>query len=114
MPIALDVDRDESVRQAVTQVGPVDVLVNSAGIASSAAVELMPMEEIRAMFETNVFGAVRMMQAVLTSLRERRAGAIVNVTSMMGRITFPCNGYYAATKSAVAAVPVANQIRTYL
>ena len=103
-PIALDVDRDESVRQAVAQVGPVDVLVNNAGIASSAAVELMPMEEIRALFETNVFGAVRMMQAVLPSLRERRAGAIVNVTSIAGRITVPCNGYYAATKSAVAAL----------
>src|SRR3979490_1225282 len=100
-PIALDVDRDESVRQAVAQVGPVDVLVNNAGIASSAAVELMPMEEIRALFETNVFGAVRMMQAVLPSLRERRAGAIVNVTSIAGRIAVPCNGSYAATKSAV-------------
>src|SRR5258707_1802522 len=104
-PIALDVDRDESVRQAVAQVGPVDVLVNNAGIASSAAVELMPMEEIRALFETNVFGAVRMMQAVLPSLRERRAGAIVNVTSIAGRITVPCHGYYyAATKSAVATL----------
>ena len=103
-PIALDVDRDESVRQAVAQVGPVDVLVNNAGIASSAAVELMPMEVIRALFETNVFGVVRMIQAVLPSLRERRAGAIVNVTSIMGRITLPCNGYYAATKFAVAAL----------
>jgi NAD(P)-dependent dehydrogenase (short-subunit alcohol dehydrogenase family) len=64
-PIALDVDREESVRQALAQAGSVDVLVNNAGIASSAAVELMPMEEIRALFETNVFGAVRMMQAVL-------------------------------------------------
>src|SRR5258708_5195651 len=72
-PIALDVDRDESVRQAVAQVGRLDVLVNNAGIASSGAVELMPMEEIRAMVETNVFGAVRMMQAVLPSLRERSA-----------------------------------------
>jgi NAD(P)-dependent dehydrogenase (short-subunit alcohol dehydrogenase family) len=103
-PIALDVDRDESVRQAVAQVGPVDVLVNNAGIASSGAVELMPIEEIRAMFETNVFGAVRMMQAVLPSLRERHAGAIVNVTSIAGRIALPCSGYYAATKSAVAAL----------
>jgi NADP-dependent 3-hydroxy acid dehydrogenase YdfG len=103
-PIALDVDRDESVRQAVAKVGPVDVLVNNAGIAASAPVELMPMEETRALFQTNVFGAVRMMQAVLPSLRERRAGAIVNVTSIMGRITLPCNGYYSATKFAVAAL----------
>ena len=103
-PIALDVDRDECVRQAVAQVGPVDVLVNNAGIGSVAAVELMPMEKIRALFETNVFGTVRMIQAVLPSLRERRAGAIVNVTSIMGRMTLPCFGYYAATKFALAAI----------
>jgi len=103
-PIALDVDRDDSVRQVVAQVGPVDVLVNNAGIGGAAAVELMPMEKVRALFETNVFGAVRMMQAVLPSLRERRAGTIVNVTSMMGRITLPCHGFYAATKYALAAI----------
>src|SRR3982075_4492031 len=66
-PIALDGDRDESVRQAVAQVGPVDVLVNNAGIASSAAVELMPMGEIRALFETNVFGSVLTIAAGLAS-----------------------------------------------
>jgi NAD(P)-dependent dehydrogenase (short-subunit alcohol dehydrogenase family) len=103
-PIALDIDSDQSARQAVAQVGAIDVLVNNAGIGGAAAVELMPMEKIRALFETNVFGAVRMMQAVLRSLRERRAGAIVNVTSMMGRITLPCHGYYAATKFALAAI----------
>jgi NAD(P)-dependent dehydrogenase (short-subunit alcohol dehydrogenase family) len=103
-PVVLDVDHDESVHQAVAEAGPVDVLVNNAGIASSAAVELLPLEEIRTLFETNVFGAVRMMQAVLPSLRERGAGAIINVTSMMGRITLPCNGYYAATKCALAAI----------
>jgi len=103
-PIALDVDNDESVREAAAQVGPVDVLVNNAGIGSAAAVELMPMEEIRALFETNVFGAVRMMQAVLPSMRARRTGAIINITSMMGRITLPCHGYYAATKFALTAI----------
>jgi NAD(P)-dependent dehydrogenase (short-subunit alcohol dehydrogenase family) len=103
-PITLDVDRDESVRQAVALAGAVDVLVNNAGIGGAAPVELMPLEKVRALFETNFFGAVRMMQAVLPSMRERRAGAVVNVTSMMGRVTLPSHGYYAATKFALGAL----------
>ncbi len=103
-PIALDVDRDDSVRDAVAQVGTVDVLVNNAGIGLAAAVELMPMDDIRALFETNVFGAVRMLHALLPSMRERRAGTIINVTSMMGRLTLPCHAYYAATKFALSAI----------
>jgi NAD(P)-dependent dehydrogenase (short-subunit alcohol dehydrogenase family) len=103
-PIALDVDSDDSVRRAVDKVGSVDVLVNNAGIGAVAPVELMPMEAIRALFETNFFGAVRMTQAILPSLRERRAGAIVNVTSVMGRVTLPTHAYYTATKFALAAL----------
>jgi NAD(P)-dependent dehydrogenase (short-subunit alcohol dehydrogenase family) len=103
-PIMLDVDDDESVREAVEKAGPVDVLLNNAGIGSAAPIEHMPMQEIRALFETNFFGAVRMMQAVLPSMRERRSGTIVNVTSIMGRITLPCHGCYAATKFALEAV----------
>ena len=104
IPIALDVDSDESVRVAVDTTGPVDVLVNNAGIGSAAPVELMPLPEIRTIFETNVFGAVRMMHAVLPSMRTRRGGVIVNVTSMMGRITLPGHGAYAATKFALSAL----------
>lgn len=103
-PIALDVDNDDSVRRAVEEVGPVDVLVNNAGIGGAAPVELMPMGNIRALFETNFFGAVRMMQAMLPSFRERRAGAIVNITSVMARVTLPSHGYYAATKFALASL----------
>jgi NAD(P)-dependent dehydrogenase (short-subunit alcohol dehydrogenase family) len=103
-PIALDVDSEESVRQAIAKAGPIDVLVNNAGIGGAAPIEQMPMDRIRALFETNVFGAVRMMQAVLPSLRQRRSGSIVNITSVMGRITLPSHGYYAATKFALAAL----------
>ena len=103
-PIALDVDNDVSVLRAVEEVGPVDVLVNNAGIGGAAPVELMPMASIRALFETNFFGAVRMMQAMLPSFRERRTGAIVNITSVMGRITLPSHGYYTATKFALASL----------
>ena len=80
------------------------MLVNNAGIGAVAPVELMPMEAIRALFETNFFGAVRMTQAILPSLRERRAGAIVNVTSVMGRVTLPTHAYYTVTKFALAAL----------
>ncbi len=103
-PIALDVDDDASVLRAVAEVGPVDVLVNNAGIAGAAPVEVMPMAGIRALFETNFFGAVRMMQAMLPSFRERRTGAIVNITSVMGRVTLPSHGYYTATKFALASL----------
>jgi NAD(P)-dependent dehydrogenase (short-subunit alcohol dehydrogenase family) len=107
VPIKLDVDQDESVRECVAEVlreGAIDVLVNNAGIGYAGAIEMVPLEKARAMFETNFFGAVRMMQAVLPSMRERRSGTVVNVTSMMGHVTLGCHGFYSATKFALAAV----------
>ncbi|MGA9352731.1 MAG: SDR family NAD(P)-dependent oxidoreductase, partial [Terriglobales bacterium] len=67
-------------------------------------IELVPIERARAMFETNFWGAVRMMQAVLPHMRARRSGTIVNVTSLMGHVTLGGHGFYAATKFALAAV----------
>jgi len=108
VPVKLDVDDDASVRTCVAEVlkqaGTVDVLVNNAGVGIAGSVEMVPLERTRKMFETNFFGAVRMMQAVLPSMRERRSGAIVNVTSVMGHATMGCHGFYAATKFALAAV----------
>jgi NAD(P)-dependent dehydrogenase (short-subunit alcohol dehydrogenase family) len=104
VPVRLDVDQDASVRECVASVGPVDVLVNNAGIGIAGTIEMMPMEKVRALFETNFFGAVRMVQAVLPSMRERRTGTVVNVSSGMGRMTLGGHGYYAATKHALAAV----------
>src|ERR1039458_1952129 len=107
LPVKLDVDHDESVRGCVAEVlreaGTIDVLVNNAGVGIAGAVEMVPLERGRAMFETNFFGAVRMMQAVLPSMRERRGGTVVNVTSMMGHVTLGCHGFYSATKFALAA-----------
>lgn len=108
MPVRLDVDQDDSVRECVAEVlreaGAIDVLVNNAGIGYAGAIEMVPLDKARAMFETNFFGAVRMMQAVLPSMREGRSGTVVNVTSLLGHATLGCHGFYAATKFALAAV----------
>ena len=106
--LRLDVDRDDSVVQAVRQVlaerGHVDVLVNNAGILAFGAVEDLPLDVFRQAMETNYFGALRCIQAVLPSMRERRSGCIVNVTSIGGRITMGAHGCYTATKFALEAL----------
>jgi NAD(P)-dependent dehydrogenase (short-subunit alcohol dehydrogenase family) len=99
--LTLDVDSDESVAAAVAAAGRVDVLVNNAGFGVVGPVELVPLSEIRRMFETNVFGVIRMVQAVLPQMRERGAGTIVNVTSLAGRVAPPLDGFYSATKFGV-------------
>jgi NAD(P)-dependent dehydrogenase (short-subunit alcohol dehydrogenase family) len=65
---------------------------------------MIPLEKARAMFETNFFGAARMMQAVLPSMRARRSGTVVNVTSILGHMTMGCHGFYSASKFALAAL----------
>ena len=104
---ALDVTRPDSIERAVAatlaEEGPIDVLVNNAGIGGATPLELTPEAEHRAMFETNYWGAIRMIQAVLPSMRERRAGCIVNVTSIAGRIATPNQIAYSASKHALAA-----------
>ena len=87
--IALDVTSGASIDaafQTVAAAGPVDVLVNNAGIGGATPLELTPEDEHRTIFETNYFGAVRCIQAVLPAMRERKSGAIVNVTSVSGLI----------------------------
>ncbi len=102
--LALDVDSDASVTAAVAEARPIDVLVNNAGFGVEGPIESVPLDEVRRMFETNVFGSIRMIQAVLPGMRERGGGAIVNVTSMAGVVAPPLGGYYAATKFAMEAV----------
>jgi NAD(P)-dependent dehydrogenase (short-subunit alcohol dehydrogenase family) len=99
--LALDVDRDDSVAAAVAAAGEVDVLVNNAGWAADGPVEKVPLDDVRRMFETNFFGAVRMIQALAPGMRERRRGTIVNVSSVSGRVAPPLGGFYAASKFAL-------------
>jgi NAD(P)-dependent dehydrogenase (short-subunit alcohol dehydrogenase family) len=106
--LRLDVTDGTSMRDAVAAVerdaGAVGVLVNNAGYSQSGAIESVPLELVRRQFETNVFGAIAMMQLVLPGMRRRRSGTIVNVSSMGGRLTFPGGGYYHATKYALEAL----------
>jgi NAD(P)-dependent dehydrogenase (short-subunit alcohol dehydrogenase family) len=106
--LALDVTDEDSMRAAVAAVeeaeGAVGALVNNAGYSQSGALETLPLDRLRAQFETNVFGLVRMCQLVLPGMRRQGGGRIVNVSSMGGRLTFPGGGAYHGTKHAVEAL----------
>jgi len=86
---AMDVDSDQSVSSGIAAMlksGPMDVLVNNAGIERVGSVEEVPLAEFRAVMETNYFGAIRCIQALVPHMRQRRSGCIINVTSVAGRI----------------------------
>jgi NAD(P)-dependent dehydrogenase (short-subunit alcohol dehydrogenase family) len=106
--LALDVTDEDSMQAAVRAVeeaeGSIDALVNNAGIQEIGAIETVPMDRVRALFETNVFGAARLTQLVLPGMRNRGSGRIVTVGSMNGRFTWPGTGYYCATKHALEAI----------
>ena len=106
--IAMDVDDDASVTQGVTAavkaLGPIDVLVNNAGIERSGTVEELPLAEFRAVMETNYFGVIRCIQAVLPSMRQRRSGTIINISSVAGHIANTPLASYAASKFALEAL----------
>jgi NAD(P)-dependent dehydrogenase (short-subunit alcohol dehydrogenase family) len=92
---------DAAIKAAEERFGHIDVLVNNAGIGYFAAVEESEEEQVRRMFEVNVFGLSRMIHAVLPGMRKRRSGFIVNISSIGGLCSFPALGYYNATKFAV-------------
>jgi len=106
--LALDVTDETSMRAAVDEVqraeGAVGVLVNNAGFSQGGAIEQVPLEAVRAQFETNVFGLIAITQMVLGGMREQRWGKIVNIGSMGGRLTFPGAGLYHATKYSLEAI----------
>jgi NAD(P)-dependent dehydrogenase (short-subunit alcohol dehydrogenase family) len=105
---ALNVDDDASVNSAVgkalSENGSIDVLVNNAGIGGGGSVEEVPLERFREVMETNFFGALRCIKAVIPGMRERRHGCIVNITSVAGRVALAPQAAYAASKWAFEAL----------
>jgi NAD(P)-dependent dehydrogenase (short-subunit alcohol dehydrogenase family) len=116
---AMDVDSDSSVRDAISAIhkdhGPVDVLVNNAGIERAGSVEELPLAEFRAVMETNYFGAIRCIQAVVPHMRKRKSGCIINVSSVAGRISSAPLTPYDATKWALEALSegLAGEMKTF-
>lgn len=122
LPIAifpLDVDSDQSVRESIglilEQHGAIDVLINNAGIEAVGAVEELPLAVFRATMETNYFGTIRTIQAVVGKMRERRSGCIVNVSSVAGRVASAPLTPYTASKWALEALSegLAGELKTF-
>jgi NAD(P)-dependent dehydrogenase (short-subunit alcohol dehydrogenase family) len=113
--LALDVTKPESIAAAVAEAGPIDVLVNNAGIGLLGAFEATPMDTVREIFETNTFGAMAMTQSVLPQFRQRKAGVIVNVTSSATLAPFPLVAAYTASKTAVEGftASLANELQQF-
>jgi len=117
--LPLDVDSDASVTAAFEKIlasrGQIDVLVNNAGIASLGSVEETPLGLFRQTMETNYFGALRCIQAVLPRMRERRSGRIVNISSVAGKLAFAGQACYSASKFALEALSdaLAAEVRAF-
>jgi NADP-dependent 3-hydroxy acid dehydrogenase YdfG len=106
--LELDVTDHASVEAGVESVlaeaGKIDVLVNNAGVGSFGITEAFTAEQAKAIFDTNVLGLLQVARAVLPSMRQRRDGLIINIGSILGRVTFPFMGVYGASKFAVEAL----------
>jgi NAD(P)-dependent dehydrogenase (short-subunit alcohol dehydrogenase family) len=116
---AMDVDSDDSVKRTIATIekerGPIDVLVNNAGIEKAGSIEELPLDEFRAVMETNYFGAIRCIQALVPQMRQRRSGCIINVTSVGGRISSAPLTPYNASKWALEALSegLAGEVKTF-
>lgn len=107
--VEIDITSDEQVETGVASVleatgGTLDVLINNAGIAMSGPIEVQDLEATKLMFDTNVFGAQRMIRAVLPAMRAQGSGQVFNVTSQLGRLIIPGLGQYSPTKFALEAL----------
>src|SRR5882724_1588429 len=114
----MDVDSDDSVKQAFGRIlaqGPVDVLVNNAGVERMGAIEETPLADFRTCMETNYFGAIRCIQSVIRPMRERGSGAIINVASVAGKISMSPMGPYSASKFALEGLSeaLAQELRAF-
>jgi NAD(P)-dependent dehydrogenase (short-subunit alcohol dehydrogenase family) len=105
---AMDVDSDESVQTGIADIqsqhGPIDVLVNNAGIECFGSIEELSVQDFRAVMETNYFGVLRCIKAVVPQMRERRAGTIINISSVAGTFSHPPATPYCASKWALEAL----------
>jgi len=103
----LDVTDHQSMLDCVARImaveGRIDILINNAGLSSSSPIETYPEDEHRALFEANYWGPVKLTQAVLPAMRERASGAIINISSVLGRIAWANQGAYCASKFAIEA-----------
>jgi NAD(P)-dependent dehydrogenase (short-subunit alcohol dehydrogenase family) len=99
--LALDVTQPDSIAHAIEAAGPIDVLVNNAGVGLFGAFEVTPMATVREVFETNTFGMMAMTQAVLPQFRARKAGLVINVTSTVTLAPMPLVAAYTASKTAI-------------
>lgn len=99
--LPLDVTEPESIAAALEAAGPIDVLVNNAGIGGVGAFEATPMAHVRKVFETNTFGVMAMTQAVIPQMRARRSGVVVNITSSATLAPMPLAAAYTASKQAI-------------
>jgi NAD(P)-dependent dehydrogenase (short-subunit alcohol dehydrogenase family) len=105
---AMDVDDDASVAEGIAAIqaehGPIDVLVNNAGVECFGSIEELPMSDFRAVMETNYFGVLRCVKALIPQMRERRQGTIINVSSVAGSFSQPPTSPYSASKWALEAM----------
>ncbi|MGI0026910.1 MAG: SDR family oxidoreductase [Nitrosopumilaceae archaeon] len=103
--LELDVDKEDSVKNAINKIvkekGRIDILVNNAGYGLFGCLEDISMEELKAQFETNFFGVVRVSQAVIPVMRKQKSGIIINISSVAGRIGFPVSPGYISSKFAI-------------
>lgn len=115
--VEIDVCNEDSVSRAVRQVlgesGAIDVLINNAGVGFMAVVEELKLDDLRRQYETNVFGLLRVTQAVLPHMRERKAGRILMLSSVAGIVTPPTYGAYSSSKHAVEALSNALRLELY-
>ncbi len=106
--VALDVRDSDSIKKAIEQVisqsGKIDILINNAGVGITGAIEEVSQQEILNNFQTNVFGPIEVIKAVLPSMRAQKSGLIINVTSIAGYMGLPFRGIYCASKSALEMV----------
>jgi len=106
--IKLDVTQSTSINECVSELisktGQIDVLVNNAGVGITGPLEEIPMEEMKRNFETNLFGPINMINAVLPYMREQKSGQILNITSIAGYMGLPFRGIYSASKGAMELI----------